>query len=148
MSLIEPLRPARLPAAPLDMVIGLHPDDVDAPAFVPAHLREMEEERPAETTTETEILTETEPSTASPEEVHPADLVEAPVVEAESSSTDDAGDGRKARRKKNRRKRRRKKADAARIVSTNSDGADSPAETTSADTPALPDGAFGTGLDS
>ena len=26
------------------MLIGLHPDDVDAPAFVPVHLREPEEQ--------------------------------------------------------------------------------------------------------
>jgi len=62
MTLVEPQRPVRTLAAPLDLVIDLHPDDVALPPSLPADAEPATEERadlpesaPTESKTETAV---------------------------------------------------------------------------------------------
>ena len=143
MSLIESQRPDRTPPGPLDLVIDLHPDDVDAPAFVPVHLRDPEDvpvdppERDEEAVPAETAVTET---TAEPNEVPPAAADSPPS--AESPPTKEPDRPSKNRRKKNRRRRRRKPSH-----SESQAGRDATGPTAATDGPSSSGDSFGAGLD-
>jgi hypothetical protein len=139
MTLIEPERPDRKPAEPLDLVIELHPDDVDAPAFVPPHLREPDE---AETPPAENESTATEPETAtSLEKPKSEESPPAPTADTQEESGT-SNEERNPRRKKNRRKKRRLRKNNESAEGGSDTAKDEPASPT----PAAND-SFGAGLD-
>lgn len=146
MSLIEQPRPLREPSPPLDLIIDLHPDDVDAPAFVPVHLREAEPTPPAETITQ--ILAE--PPSAPEQAPEPAAAEVPEVVQEaeetlpEASSEEAAPEQTPQPRKKKRRGRRQRR----RNRSSTADGDSGSTPQNESGSPATSDNPFGAGVDS
>jgi type IV secretory pathway VirB10-like protein len=153
MSLLEQPRPLREPSPPLDLIIDLHPDDVDAPAFVPVHLREPEPTPPAETITQ--ILAEPpsapeqppEPAAAAAEE---AAAAEAPEVAQEAEETLPEASGEEAapeKTPKTRKKKRRSRRQRRRNRSSTADGDSGSAQQAETGSTAGSDDSFGAGVD-
>jgi hypothetical protein len=109
MQLVEHQRPLRDPPPPLDLIIDLHPEDVDAPAFVPAHLREPEPAVAAETITE--ILHEPPAEAEQPARPAAVSVVDEPEEEPTATAPEEAApeQTREPKRKKRRGRRQRRR---------------------------------------
>jgi type IV secretory pathway VirB10-like protein len=147
MSLVEQPRPLREPSPPLDLIIDLHPDDVDAPAFVPVHLREAEPTPPAETITQ--ILAE--PPSAPEQPPEPAAAAEVPEIAQEAEETLPEASGEEAAPEQTpspRKKKRRGRRQRRRNRSSTADGDSDPTSQNESGSPATSDDPFGAGVDS
>jgi hypothetical protein len=110
MHLVERRRPDRAPPPPLDMIIDLHPDDVDAPAFVPVHLREPDPPPPVEAITQ--ILTEPSAPVPEPLETEVCEFAAEPLATepADVVAETDEPQERNRKKRRNRRQRRRNRS--------------------------------------
>jgi hypothetical protein len=142
MSLIEQPRPPRTPSPPLDLIIDLHPDDVDAPAFVPFHLREPEPAATAETIAE--ILTEPPVDADRASELTAAAVVAEPEEAIAELSADEATPEEASKpKKKKRRGRRQRRRDRSNQSTGEGNSAQQAGAISAAD-----DASFGAGFDS
>jgi hypothetical protein len=149
MSLIEMQRPARGPSAPLDPVIELHPDDVDAPAFVPVHLRDPEDVPAEDAERSEDPVREESVETNAPAKIDEKPAGEKPSnandspLSAEPPSSEKPDRPSKNRRTKNRRKRKRRSSTTESSAST-----ETPGPSAQNGTSPSGDDDFGAGLDS